>query len=156
MIIAVARVFLIFLVCGMVSGPAQAQRSIEGSRRAWAECQAKQNSSAAFLALSHEIGSGASPDIAFSTDKATPEEAGLLGILLRDYIIPCRQFSLEVARARLPQIIPILEASQARADANYERLIAGQTTWGQFTQSARAIDAELDAELRRYDREPRD
>lgn len=156
MTIGIARIFLVLLACGMASGPAQAQRSLDGSRRAWAECQAKQNASAAFLALSHKIGSRASPDIAFSTDKATPEEARHLRILLRDYIIPCRQFSLEVARARLPQIVPILEASQARADANYERLIAGQTTWGQFIQSARTIDAELDEELRRYDREPRD
>ena len=38
---------------------------------------------------------------------------------------------------------------------NYERLIAGQITWGQFIRDAKAIDAELDAELRRYDGEPR-
>jgi hypothetical protein len=151
----IARILFVLLACSVVPGLASAQRSLDGSRRAWAECKAKQNASPEFLALRHKIGSRASPDIAFSTDKATPEEAQNLQVLLRDYIIPCRQFSLEVARGRLPPIVPVLEASQAKADANYERLIAGQITWGQFIQDAKAIDAELDAELSQYESEPR-
>lgn len=150
----IARVLLVLLACIVVPAAASAQRSLDGSRRAWAECQAKQNASPAFLALKHKIGSRASPEIAFSTDKATPEEAQHLQSLLRDYIIPCRQFSLEVARGRLPPIVPVLQASHGNADANYERLIAGQITWGQFIRDAKAIDAEIDAELRRYDSEP--
>lgn len=146
-----ARYLLFFAICVVVVDPAAAQRTVDGSRRAWDECQAKQNASPAFLALRHKIGSRASPDIAFSTDKATPEEAQNLGILLREYIIPCGRFATEVARARLPAIVPFMEVSQAKADANYERLIAGEITWGQFIRDARAIDAEMDAEIRRRD-----
>lgn len=149
-----SRVLFFLLACVVVPWPASAQRALDGSRRAWVECQAKQNASPEFLALGHKIGSRASPDIAFSTDKATPEEARHLQILLRDYIIPCRPFALEVARGRLPPIVPVLESSQAKADANYERLIAGQITWGQFIRDAKAIDAEFDAELRRYESAP--
>jgi hypothetical protein len=155
MMTILSRALFFLLACVVVPGPASAQRSLDGSRRAWAECQAKQNASPEFLALGHKIGSRASPDIAFSTDKATPEEAQHLQVLLRDYIIPCRQFSLEVARVRLPPIVPVLEASQAKADANYERLIAGQITWGKFIRDAKTIDAGLDGELRRYESEPR-
>src|SRR5438105_3616162 len=101
-----ARVLLFCAVCIVVPGPASAQRSLDGVRRAWAECQAKQNASPEFLALRHKIGSRASPDVAFSMDKATPEEAQQLQTLLRDYIVPCRQFELELARRRLPSIVP--------------------------------------------------
>lgn len=145
-----ARILLFFVLCVAVSGPVGAQRSLDGSRRAWEECQAKQNASPAFLALRHKIGSRASPDIAFSTDKATPEEAQNLRTLLREYIIPCGRFATEVARARLPAIVAFMEASQAKAGANYERLIAGEITWGQFIRDARAIDAEMDAEISRH------
>ena len=151
----VARALLLLVACVVVAGAANAQRSLDGSRRAWEECQAKQSASPAFLALRHKIGSRASPDVAFSTDKATPEEAENLRTLLRDYIIPCGRFATEVARARLPAIAPFLEASRAKADANFERLIAGEITWGQFIREAKAIDAEMDAELARYDSEPK-
>ncbi len=147
----VVRVLFFLLACIVVPGAASAQRTLDGSRRAWEECQAKQNASPAFLALRHKIGSRASPDIAFSMDKATPEEVQNLRILLREYIIPCGRFATEVARARLPAIVPFLKVSQAKADANYERLIAGEINWGQFIRDARAIDAELDAEISRHD-----
>ncbi len=146
-----SRFLLFFAICIIVAGPATAQRTVDGSRRAWDECQAKQNASPAFLALRHKIGSRASPDIAFSTDKVTLEEAQNLRALLREYIIPCSRFATEVAQARLPAIVPFMVASQAKADANYERLIAGEITWGQFIRDARAIDAEMDAEIRRQD-----
>lgn len=68
-----SRFLLFFAICIIVAGPATAQRTVDGSRRAWDECQAKQNASPAFLALRHKIGSRASPDIAFSTDKVTLE-----------------------------------------------------------------------------------
>ena len=146
----VARVLIFLLACIVIPGAVSAQRTVDGSRRAWEECKAKQNASPAFLALRHKIGSRASPDIALSTEKATPEEAQNLRILLREYIIPCGRFATEVARARLPAIVPFMEASQAKADANYERLIAGEVTWGQFIRDARAIDAEMDAEINRH------
>ena len=151
----VARSLLFLAVCFSICGPASAQRSLDGSRRAWEQCQAKQNASPAFLALRHKIGSRASPDIAFSTDKVTTEEAENLRTLLREYIIPCSRFATEVAQARLPAIIPFLETSRAKADANFERLIAGEVTWGQFIRDAKAIDAEMDAEMARYDSAPR-
>jgi|FEC22Drversion2_1045045.scaffolds.fasta_scaffold00701_4 hypothetical protein len=150
----IARVLIFLVVCALIPGTATAQRSHEGSRRALAECQAKLNASPPFLALRHKLGSRASPDIVFSTDKATAEEAQQLRILLRDYIIPCHRFALEVAGAH-PAMIPALLASQAQSDANYERLIAGQITWGQFMRDAKAIDAELDAEFDRYNSEPK-
>ena len=150
----IARVLLFFAVCISVPGTANAQRSPDGSRRALAECQAKLNASAEFLALRHKIGSRASPDIVSSTDKATAEEVQHLRILLRDYIVPCHRFALEVAGGSHPAMIPALLASQAQSDANYERLIAGQITWGQFMRDAKAIDAELDAEFDRYISEP--
>jgi hypothetical protein len=151
-----ARVLFFLAVCAFVPGPAAAQRSLDGARRAWAECQAKQNASAEFLALRHKIGSRASPDVQLSTDRATPEEARQLQILLRDYIMPCRQFELEVARRRLPPIVPFLEASYARSNVNFERLIAGQTTWGQFVRVGHALRAELDDELRRHESAAKD
>lgn len=140
-----------FLVGVAVPDIANAQRSLDGSRRAYAECQARQNASPAFLALRHKIGSSAAPDIASSTDKATPEEARNLQILLRDHLMTCRQFVLEVAGARVPSIVPILKAAQAKEEVSYERLIAGQITWGQFTREMKADDAEFDAELRRHE-----
>jgi len=146
-----ARVLLFFVVCTVVCGPANAQRSLDGVRRAWAECQAKQNASPAFLALRHKIGSRASPHVALSTDKATPEEAQQLQTLLRDYMMPCRQFELELARRRLPPIVPFLEASYAKSNVNFERLIEGQISWGQFIRDANAIGAELDDEIRRHE-----
>ena len=146
-----ARILLFFAVCVVVASPASAQRSLDGVRRAWAECQAKQNASPEFLALKHKIGSRASADVLFSTDKATPEEARQLQILLRDYMVPCRQFELEVARRRLPPIVPFLEASYAKSNVNFEQLIAGQTTWGQFIRDGRALRAELEDELRRHE-----
>lgn len=150
----IARVLIFLAACAILPGTATAQRSHEGSRRALAECQAKLNASAPFQALKHRIGSRASPDIVSSTDKATPEEAQHLRILLRDYIIPCHRFALEVAGTH-PAMIPALVVSQAQSDANYERLIAGQITWGQFMRVAKAIDAELDAEFDRYSSEPK-
>jgi hypothetical protein len=146
-----ARILLFLAVCVVVPSPASAQRSLEGVRRAWAECQAKQNASPEFLSLRHKIGSRASPEVLFSTDKATPEEARQLQILLWDYMVPCRQFELEVARRRLPPIVPFLEASYAKSNVNFERLIAGQTTWGQFIRDGRALGAELEDELRRHE-----
>lgn len=146
-----ARIVLLSMACIAVPDGVYAQRSLDGNRRLWADCQAKRNASPAFLALRHKIGSRASPDIAFSTDKATPEEARNLQILLRDYIAPCRQFSLEVARARLPSIVPVVEASQVKEDVNYQELIAGQVTWGQFLRNMKADDAALDAELLRHE-----
>jgi hypothetical protein len=154
MMTILSRGLFVLLVCAVVPGLASAQRSLDGSRRALTECQAKLNASPEFLVLRHKLGSRASPDIAFSTDKATPEEAQRLQILLRDYIIPCHRFALEVAGTRLPAIVPVLEASQAKADANYERLIAGEITWGQFIRDGKAIDAELDAELSRHESDP--
>jgi hypothetical protein len=56
----------------------------------------------------------------------------------------CRQFELELARRRLPPIVPLLEASYARSNVNFEQLMAGQITWGQFIRDANAIGAELD------------
>src|SRR5689334_8379203 len=112
-----ARVLLFFALCIVVPGAANAQRSLDGSRRAWEDCKAKQNTSPAFRALAPKIGSRASSDIASSTDKATAEEAQNLRILLRDYILPCRPFALEVTGARFPAILPVLQASQAKADA---------------------------------------
>jgi len=146
-----AHILLFFAVCIVVPGPAGAQRSLDGVRRAWAECQAKQNASPEFLALRHKIGSRASPDLAFSMDKATPEEARQLQILLRDYMTPCRQFELELARRRLPPIVPFLEASYAKSNVNFERLIAGQIAWGQFIRDGKALRVELDDELRRHE-----
>lgn len=120
--------FLLFLaVCTVVCGPAGAQRSSDGVRRAWAECQAKQNTSPEFQALKHRIGSRAWPNVASSPDKATPEEAQQLQVLLRDYIMRCRPFELELARRRLQPIVPFLEASYTRSNVNFERLMAGQT-----------------------------
>ena len=146
-----AHILLFLAVCVVGPSPASAQRSLDGVRRAWAECQAKQNASPAFLALRHKIGSRASPDVALSTDKATPEEAQQLQTLLRDYMMPCRQFELELARRRLPPIVPFLEASYAKSNVNFERLIAGQKSWGQFIRDANAIGAELDDEIRRHE-----
>ena len=40
-----ARILLFFAVWVVVPSPASAQRSLDGVRRAWAECQAKQNAS---------------------------------------------------------------------------------------------------------------
>jgi hypothetical protein len=147
----VARVLLFLAVCIVVSGPASAQRSLEGVQGAWAECQAKQNASPEFLALRHKIGSRASPDMAFSTDKATPEEERQLQALLRDYMMPCRKFSLELARRRLPPIVPFLEAAHVKSDANFERLISGQISWGQFIRDDKAISGELEDELSRHE-----
>jgi hypothetical protein len=146
-----ARVLLFLVVCIVVPGSANAQRSLDGVRRAWAECQAKQNTSPEFLALRHKIGSRASPEMASSTDKATPEEARQLLILLRDYMMPCRQFELELARRRLPPIVPSMEAAYAKSDVNFERLTTGQIAWGQFIRDGKAIRAELEDELRRHE-----
>jgi hypothetical protein len=150
----IARVLFLLAACAVIPGAATAQRSHDGSRRALAECQAKLNASPEFLALRHKIGSRASPDIVSSTDTATAEEVQHLRILLRDYIIPCHRFALEVAGGSHPAMIPALLASQAKSDANYERLIAGEVTWGQFMRNAKAIDAELDAEFDQYISEP--
>lgn len=146
-----ARIVLFFVLCIVVPGAASAQRSDDGLRRAWSECRSKQNASPEFLVLRNKIGSRASPDVALSTDKATPEEAQQLRTLLRDYIVPCRRFELELTRRRLPSVVPAVETAYAKSNANFERLIAGQITWGQFLRNDKANTAELEEELRRHE-----
>ena len=145
------RFLLFFAVCIVVSNPAAAQRSIDGLERAWKECQAKVNASPEFLALKHKIGSRALPTMASSTETATPEEARLLQVLFRDNVMTCRRFPLELARRRLPPIVPFLEAAHAKFDANVEQLVAGRMTWGHFIRDDQTINAELDDAIRRHE-----
>ena len=79
--------------------------------------------------------------------KATPQEAALLQSLQQDYLAPCRTMALQSAAKVHPAIVAILTDSYARADANTERLVARDITWGEYVSENQAIVTHRRAEL---------
>ncbi len=90
-----------------------------------------------------------SPTLAMKSNaqKATAQEAALLRSLQQDYLAPCRRMALESAAKVHPTIVAILTGSYARADANTERLVARDITWGEFVSENQAIVTHRRAEL---------
>lgn len=148
-----ARSLLFLAVFGGDLSPANAQRSLEAIRQASSECTARMAISREYLALKPKIGVHTPPGMHLG-DKATPAEARQLDILLREYQAPCRRHELDLARIRLPPMVPVLEAMFARSDANYQRLIAGEITWAEFREEAVALAAEVGAEIQRVTSAP--
>src|SRR5262245_7868402 len=126
--IVFSAMFLAVLVGG--AGHASAERSIEAIEQASQECSANMAINREYFALKANTGVHAPPGMNLG-DKATPAEARQLDILLREYLAPCRRHELDLARLRLPPMVPVLEALFARSDANYQRLITGQITWAE-------------------------
>jgi hypothetical protein len=82
-----------------------------------------------------------------STEKATPREAALLRSLQQDYLAPCRRQALASAAKVHPTVLAILSESYARADANTQRLVERQITWGEYVSENQAIVTHRRAEL---------
>lgn len=135
------------------AGPVSAQRVIDAARQSYDNCRAKLAVSPEYLALKGKIGGRMQSDTSFLNERATPEEASQLQTLLQSYLAPCRPFELEVMRIRLPAIVPILEASFTKSDANYQRLITQEITWGQFRQEQAVLGDEVNAAIDRLTNE---
>jgi hypothetical protein len=87
------------------------------------------------------------PAMKASRQKATPQEAALLRSLQQDYLAPCRRLALASAAKVHPTIVAILSDSYARADANTQRLVDREITWGEYVSENQAIVTHRRAEL---------
>lgn len=82
-----------------------------------------------------------------NAQKATPQEAALLRSLQQDWLAPCRRMALASAAKVHPTIVAILTDSYARADANTQRLVDREITWGEYVSENQAIITHRRAEL---------
>lgn len=113
-------------------------------------CWRKVLTSPQHRALKEKMGDHAdSPTAAMknSREKVTPQEAALLQSLQQDYLAPCRKMALESASKVHPTIVAILTDSYARSDANTERLVRREISWGEYVSENQAIVTHRRAEL---------
>jgi hypothetical protein len=147
---SIALFCLLVLLASMAQpGNTGSSHAADDIDRAWDACQAKMAASPEYRALKDKIGAHATQAMKSSMNKATPQEAAQVQVLHKDYVLPCRQVERESARRHNPSLVATLDAAYTKSDANFARLVAYQSTWGQFTRDSEAIKADLDAQLRR-------
>jgi hypothetical protein len=105
-------------------------------------CWVKVLRSAPHQALRLKMGDYAdSPTLAMkiSPDKATAAEGAQLLALQQDELLPCRKMAVESAGKVDPAIVAILADSYAATDANYQRFVTREITWGEFVNENQAL-----------------
>lgn len=120
-----------------------------GSQEALDACNARQLSSAPFLALKHRVGlpSERTPAMKANPDRATPSEVAQLLDYNLNYLAPCVKFTLQAVDAIHPALVAILARGFARSDANVARLVTRQISWGELLRENDALGVQAEAEL---------
>jgi hypothetical protein len=114
------------------------------------DCWRKALASPPHQALRARMGDHAdSPTAAMKANpqRVTSEEAALLRSLQQDWLAPCRRMALASAAKVHPTVAAILTDSYARADANTQRLVGREITWGEYVSENQAIVTHRRAEL---------
>jgi hypothetical protein len=114
------------------------------------DCWRKVLASPPHQALRAKLGDHAdspTPEMKANTQRATSEEAALLRSLQQDWLAPCRRMALASAAKVHPTIVAVLTDSYTRADANTQRLVGREITWGEYVSENQAIVTHRRAEL---------
>jgi hypothetical protein len=80
---------------------------------------------------------GAPPPMALLADqtKPTPADSALLLTLHQEYVTPCRRLALEGAGRIHPSFAAVMANAYAAADADFDRLVRREVSWGEYAQS---------------------
>ena len=103
-------------------------------------CQARMATSPEFRALQYRLQST-------NGDKATPAEAAQMVAYHQDYLRPCQEIDLEIAGRTHPALAPLYNAAAVKADANIEKLVTYQISWGEYVRNGRTIRIDLNGQL---------
>lgn len=113
-------------------------------------CIAKMKASPEYAALSGKIRLwGGMPTLAQQTDAslATAEDAALLRSYHQQYLMPCRQISIDMVNKLSASYAPILVDRYAKTDAVYASLVTQKATWGDANKALAAIEADASTRM---------